>query len=404
MLNGAVQLFDALWGSNKGWGEIRMLKPEHPPKSYFFPLPFADKFKYVAFDWMRTQNQQGYDAFFGVNPRNDKRGRNENVPAYAAAIADLDMPEAAWPGVAKLADHGAPPSACVRTARGVHLYWFLAELEAAVHKNQEVIQRLQLALQSDAVHDPARVLRVPGTLYWKQRPVFSEVYVPWIDANRRYTLNELSSHISSVWPELKVQHEPAVVHSLDGLNRTTRPIRDDLWARFSANRPKGSRSELCLSFMQTALLYGWSDEMITEALLALPIGGHYHDRGMYALEFDLHKARKNLTHRIGDIVQVQINRVSVIENAPNACDGNNFKVRVAMQPKTHARPFEEWIIVPRTMNTRLIARWHAFTEATKYTGSPFDSVALTQLVGRELRVEMKHDEGTRPRAIQFLPL
>jgi len=380
-----------------------MLQPGQQSKSYFFPLPLTQKFAYYAFDWMATQNKQGYDAFFGVNPRNDKRGRNENVPAYVAAIADLDAPDVAWPHVARLAEHGAPPSACVRTARGVHLYWFLKEFEPAIHKNQEIIQRLQLAVKSDAVHDPARVLRIPGTVYWKQQPTISEVYTPWIHSDRRYTLNELSAHVSALWPELKVTPEPVEGNSLETLNRGARPMREDLWQRYTAPRSKGSRSEMCLGFMQTALLYGWSDEQITETLLSIPIGGHYHDRGSYALVFDLAKARKNLSRRVGDIVQVQINRVSVIENAPNACDGNNFKVRVGMQPTSQVRPFEEWIIVPRTMNTRLIARWQAFTEATQYTGSPFDSIALTQLVGRQLRVELKQDEGMRPRAIQFLP-
>jgi hypothetical protein len=405
VIESATQLFGALWGTMEGWGEIRMLKPDHAPKPYFFPLPLTPKFQYVAFDWMRTQNQQGYDAFFGVHPRNDKRGKNVNVPQYVAAIADLDDPVSSWPAVAKLADHGAPPSACIRTARGVHLYWLLAEPEAAIHKNQEIIQRLQMGLGSDAVHDPARVLRVPGTLYWKFHPQFSKVYTAWLDTHRRYTLNELSGHVQALWPDLEVQPEPTVAHALEAVGGPARPIRDDLWAKFVAPIPKGFRSEVCLSFIQTALLYGWDDEMIANTLLTLPIGGHYTGRGGGALEFDIDKARKNLASRVGEVCRVQIQRVSVVQNPDGACGGNNFKVRVTFWVKSGAQmtSFDEWIIVPRMPNERLLARWHAFTEATRYNGSPFDSIALTALIGRELRVEVKNT-GTRPRAIQFLPL
>lgn len=405
MLESAVQLFGALWGKSQGWGEIRMLHAEHKPKAYFFPVPTAPKFQYLALDWLKTVNQQGYDAFFGVNPRNDKRGKNANVPYYVAAIADLDKPDASWPAVNKLADAGAPPSVCVRTTRGVHLYWLLAEPEPAVPATKNIIQRLQIALGSDAVHDPARVLRIPGTLYWKNRPTIAHTYTAWFNPDKRYTTTQLSAHVSALWPDVQASTLEDTDTPLLSMPGSTRPIRDDLWERFIRPWPKGSRSEHCLAFIQTALLYGWSDEMVSSTLATLPIGGHYKDRGSSSLEFDIHKARVHLANHVGDICHVQIHRVSLIENAPGTCDGNNFKIRVTFWVKSpngmHA--FDEWVIVPRTPNIRLLARWNAFTEATRYDGPPFDSVALTSLVGRELRVEVKNN-GTRPRAVQFLPL
>ncbi len=113
-----------------------------------------------------------FDVYFGVNPRRGRVGTNDYVTRIVAYAADLDIGDA--PLAPAVAQYGIEPSAVVKSGGGYHLYWFLQEPEpnTAEHAQQ---RKAFIALGgSDAVHDAARILRVPGTYntkYGEPRPV-----------------------------------------------------------------------------------------------------------------------------------------------------------------------------------------------------------------------------------------
>jgi hypothetical protein len=409
--NDAARLLNILWTGMPGWGEVRMLKKGEPPLTpYFLPVPIKPRHLELAFEWIERTNRQGRNAYFGVNPRLVHRGRNQDVSAYTAAIADIDNIDLSWGRITKLAKAGCEPSACVRTARGVHLYWFLKEPEAINTDTRDAVRRLQVGLRSDAVHDPARVLRIPETISWGAVNSH-EVYLAWLTESKRYTLRQLNSAVVATWPELAAVEAPKLIlppSHLPALGGSARTMDDKLWNYYAQPAVKGTRSERCLDFLQTAVLLGWSDEQITAAFRTLAIGQHYVDRldGGSSLEYDLVKGRRNVAERMGEIYESEVVGASLIANDPTSSSGHSCKVHLRMRllGPTPQR-IDEWIVIPNPYAVQKRAfdvRWGAFVTATRFQGSPFEWTHLQRLEGRRLRVEIKDAHG-RLRVANFLP-
>lgn len=409
----AAHLLNILWSGKPGWGEIRMLRKGAPPLTpYFLPTPIKPHHLELAFEWTRRQNQQGRNAYFGVHPRDGHRGRNQDVSMYSAAIADIDDVEKSWDRIQQFTKAGCEPSAVVRTARGLHLYWFLKEPEPVEADNRNVIRKLQSALRSDAVHDPARVLRIPGMISWGAQGAH-EVYLASCDPQRRYTLRQLDLVCVALWPTEEISDAPKPVVVLPppsslGLQGVAQAMDEKLWAYYSQPAVKGTRSERCLDFLQTAVLLKWTDNQIVEAINTLGIGEHYTERedSISRLSYDLSKAKKNIAERMGQLHDGEVLGASLIENEPTASGGHNCKVHLRMRllGGTSQR-IDEWVVVPNphaVPKRAFQVRWAAFVEATRFIGSPFEWTHLQRLSGRRLRVEIKDSFG-RLRVANFLP-
>ncbi|WP_029423482.1 DNA primase family protein [Alicyclobacillus macrosporangiidus] len=157
-----------------------------------FPVTDIDELvSYVAQGYRSPvlRNRAGW--YYGVCPRKtelrrvvdaDVRARwigggNEDVAIYPGAWADIDdhgdhdafRLEQASEALGMLADMGYPPTfvVCSGGGRGRHVYYRFTEPVDAV-TGRRVVKKLALVLQSDAsIADPARVLRIPGTLHTK---------------------------------------------------------------------------------------------------------------------------------------------------------------------------------------------------------------------------------------------
>jgi hypothetical protein len=90
-----------------------------------------------------------------------------------AAFVDLDVGKAGESVdaiVERLMAERMPPKIIVASGRGVHAYWTLPEPTTDLEKVRRINQGLRERLGGDNAVDPARILRLAGTLHRKQSP------------------------------------------------------------------------------------------------------------------------------------------------------------------------------------------------------------------------------------------
>lgn len=126
---------------------------------------------------------QSFDVYFGVLPRSEHRGRQQDVFGASCLFCDVDGGEEGVEGAKERTKTcGLPlPHIAVRSGGGLHCYWLLSEpVMFDTHAEREtyngVLKRLcrKIGGESPAAHadfsacECARILRVPNTLNWKR--------------------------------------------------------------------------------------------------------------------------------------------------------------------------------------------------------------------------------------------
>lgn len=135
--------------------------------------------------FLRTHD--GKDLYFGIASRKSPGdGSLANCTELTALFVDLDFkttPEIE--ARARLETFLLRPSIIVKSGGGLHVYWLLKEaleLQTEAASARSLLRRLALALGGDlSAAEPARILRVPGTLnhkYAPPRPVIIEAFNP----------------------------------------------------------------------------------------------------------------------------------------------------------------------------------------------------------------------------------
>jgi AAA domain/RepB DNA-primase from phage plasmid len=105
-------------------------------------------------------------AFVTINETDFKGRRTENIMRARALFADADNAEQVQRCIKTFYECGAHPSRTVKSARGLHFYFFADDIP------RDQFSELQKALANKvgtdpAVHDLPRVMRLPGTLHLK---------------------------------------------------------------------------------------------------------------------------------------------------------------------------------------------------------------------------------------------
>lgn len=123
-----------------------------------------------------------WDVYFGVLPRSQRSGRQDDVHAAICLFADIDGgTEGVEGAIARLFTAPVPlPHVVIRSGSGIHCYWLLDAPEPLPdHTSRERFKRILRCLakavggESPAAHsdysacEVARVLRVPGTFNHK---------------------------------------------------------------------------------------------------------------------------------------------------------------------------------------------------------------------------------------------
>lgn len=148
------------------------------------------------------------DVYFGVHPSDAPKGPTErtliaDITAINCLYADLDSKDHTnGKGGARvhIKTLNPRPSVIVDSGGGYHCYWLL---KAPFVLNTDFKRKVAQSLQDrwvtfvggdKAVHDLARVLRVPGTLNYKYVPP-KEVKIVTANYNRLYTPKELEANL-----------------------------------------------------------------------------------------------------------------------------------------------------------------------------------------------------------------
>ncbi len=178
----------ALFDGGDGMIELRAL----PSTSREFVHPAAPAAAVARF----VQDHHDQDLYYGVALRRrpqagqPPRGALIDCVALPVLFTDLDFKVTA-PDHAREALRRFPlkPSAVVRSGGGVHLYWLLREpmeLPADATTARGLLRRIARQLGGDlSAAEPARILRIPGTLNHKYQPP-RPVVLAQLDSARRF--------------------------------------------------------------------------------------------------------------------------------------------------------------------------------------------------------------------------
>jgi hypothetical protein len=139
--------------------------------------------------------RNSHDVYVGVAPRQGNVGTREGVTRLLKIWGDLDFKghHTSTSRLEQLGSLSCYPSVLVWSGGGYQPYWWLEAPIKEAHeldRAERVMARIAEGLDGDAVHDRARILRVPGTLnhkYGEPRPV----ELVHCNPEQRYTLDQL---------------------------------------------------------------------------------------------------------------------------------------------------------------------------------------------------------------------
>lgn len=189
-----------------------------PASNLAGPLEFAERYK-------------ERDIYMGVAPRVDAKSRDaDGCISLHALFVDLDYKDSSEAETReRLAKFPLPPSAVVASGGGLQVYWFLTEpidLQTESKYAKMLLVSLATELHGDLRSaEPARILRVPGTMNYKYDPP-RPVVLESIDPAVRYHVKEFLAFLPIIQPDSRSNDSEPVKH---GLTREVRMRLARLW-------------------------------------------------------------------------------------------------------------------------------------------------------------------------------
>lgn len=211
-----------------------------------------------AADFLFYDNHHSQHIYVGANPRRVRGGtRAKDVSCARCLFVDFDGigPDAARD---RWHDAGLPmPTLTIASGHGVHAYWRLTKPITDMALWSVLQKRLIALLGSDsAIHDPARIMRLPGFINHK-RPVATCRIID-DDQTRIYNLKTLMPLLYSVFTEsdYKVQYQ----RGCNNTGQLKKPFHSNISAvkvaKLTADKwpgvTKGQRN--CKAFQRAAFL------------------------------------------------------------------------------------------------------------------------------------------------------
>jgi len=189
--SGQLTFFEALFKGCQGYIEIRTISPDKQVKQYYYK---PGDIKRLVRELNEAPEFKNINVYFGVCPRNEKKGKEENVKEIRSLWVDLDTG-----GLDVLKGFRPPPSMIISSGRGYHLYWLLDKVYQVKDRAELYIFKghtkgLSQALKGDSSFDLSRVLRVPGSLNLKDPENPREVELIEFNPNRRYRLSQFNQY------------------------------------------------------------------------------------------------------------------------------------------------------------------------------------------------------------------
>jgi len=295
------QFLQTLFKQSKGYIEIRTIDTSGEVKRYFYPTTQIDKLlSHLADDnFFKDTN-----VYFGVCPRNDRKGKEENVKQVNCLWADLDCRDEKerQERLQKLKNFKLPPSIIVNSGHGYHVYWLLSQ-PYLIKTNQDkldikgYIKGLSIGLKGDSTFDLSRILRVPRTKNIKDPDKPLPVEILQLNPTLKYELiefEELKVIVEDV--HLDIDIEPDRIPDRFWRILQEDPKIKDTWEGKRKDLKDNTRSGYDMALANLLMPYGFSDSEIAAILRASPSGKGKEATKQY-LALTIRKARDKWNER-----------------------------------------------------------------------------------------------------------
>ena len=290
-------IFDSWSGLDNAQFEIRRIKN----RGTSLPCKFYKTFEELQSDWQSLLDSQkdGFNVYFGVNPRSGKRGTKEDIESATAFYADLDyykIEGGEKEATKRLDEFHLPPTAIVESGNGLHPYWLFHEavLIENREKHEAINKALCKALGSDSVQDITRIMRLPGTSNVKVPEQPKPCRLVFLDNNRRYDPSDfeevLDVNVSSSNAEpLGPIPDEVPEHFGELLKRNAK--LSNTWEGKRPDLDDQTRSGYDMALANHLIGNGFSDEEIAAVLREFPHGKGLEGSPHY-LKQTIQKARE----------------------------------------------------------------------------------------------------------------
>ncbi len=287
-----------------GYRELRAIRPNGKVKerqSFCFAADNVTDLVTFCDDHVSEKN-----VYVGVAARS--RFDSTNCKALHALFVDLDFKDSSDHEVrVRLAAFPLPPSAVVTSGNGLHVYWLLtAPIDLATFSDyaKSILKALAQSLGGDMVSaEPARILRMPGTLnhkpvYPTPRPV---VLTHW--TGHRYALDDILAHLPLLHATPDAPPPEPVAHSLT-LDQRRQMAK--MWLATQSPAIEGDGGDKTTFKVCAGLVIG--HDLTPDA--ALPLLAEWNARCQPPWDDDDLRAKLNNgthygTHRRGDLLRLR---------------------------------------------------------------------------------------------------
>ena len=171
--------------------EIRCLGAGKPVKRWTLAKDLPE-----LYSELHALNAQGYNIYFGANPRKGfGLSGDDNVLLARCLFCDFDHIEPGdGCGMLEFIEMdifcaGLPqPTLAIQSGHGIHTYWRLDEPIEDMAQWTSIQEAMIKTLGSDPViKNPERIMRLPGFLNVKEKP-YRDCFICWSEAHVNRTL------------------------------------------------------------------------------------------------------------------------------------------------------------------------------------------------------------------------
>jgi putative DNA primase/helicase len=309
------ELFEPALNGDYGNIEIRVFPKGQAPQQYFCKSESEAASKSYALC------NEGFDVYFGVNPRMGNKGTKENVRYVSTFHCEIDYGSV---GHKKETAHGTyeealdaiqnfspQPTLVNHSGGGFHCYWVLNNPPNVQEVGLSVIEGINISLSQKlggdrGTQDISRVLRVPGTFNFKQ-PDNPRQVTSVAGSHVRYDFKDFEEFIPlkepvPVTPKVKKTETPipdSKTPTTSILNKGAIPEKIMNLIKHGNDGSYPSRSEADMAVVLVLIHKGYSDAEIKEIFSKEPIGEKYreHPKKDAYLTYTIQAAREmsNLT-------------------------------------------------------------------------------------------------------------
>lgn len=183
-------------------------------------------------EWGNKRNLDGFGIYVGANPRKDLGKSAADVALARCLFVDFDGVDVGT-ATALVADRCLPlPTAVVASGHGCHCWWRLVEPMTDLAEWSGRQRALIALLGSDrAIHDPPRVMRLPG--WWNTKEPRAVVELVDCDGSRVYGLGQFPEADAGL-------RRPTQAYT--GLNGTAANLSRATLLFVAAGAPEGERN------------------------------------------------------------------------------------------------------------------------------------------------------------------